>query len=123
MLPSTSSIELELIHAKEVVLQAKPNTQTLCDVIEALSPLRAAFVGLIKLMQIVLTMSVRTASYERSFSSLKRIKTYLQSSMGEERLTSLAVLAIERDFDMDVVINKVFCVRQTYSPVNFFCYC
>ncbi|KAH3874468.1 hypothetical protein DPMN_037712 [Dreissena polymorpha] len=37
----------------------------------------------------LLTMTATSASCERSFSSLKRIKTYIRSTMGEDRLTAL----------------------------------
>ncbi|CAK6975949.1 zinc finger MYM-type protein 1 [Scomber scombrus] len=38
-----------------------------------------------------------TASVERSFSALKRIKTYSRNRTGEERLSSLAVISIEAE--------------------------
>ena len=37
-----------------------------------------------------------TAEAERSFSTLKRIKTFLKNSMAEDRLTALAMLSIEK---------------------------
>ena len=37
-----------------------------------------------------------TATSERSFSTLKRIKTYLRNTMGEERLTGPALIAIHQ---------------------------
>ena len=43
------------------------------------------------LLQVLVTLPVTTATPERSFSTLKRLKTYLRSSMGDERLTSLAL--------------------------------
>jgi hypothetical protein len=52
---------------------------------------------------------VTVASAERSFSKLKLIKTYLRSSMSQERLNGLATLSIEKDMladiDVDVLIN------------------
>ena len=42
---------------------------------------------------------------ERSFSSLQRLKTYLHNSMGQERLSNLALLHIERDY-ANKVMNK-----------------
>nr|CAH7713145.1 unnamed protein product [Callosobruchus chinensis]CAH7732797.1 unnamed protein product [Callosobruchus chinensis]CAH7756156.1 unnamed protein product [Callosobruchus chinensis] len=42
-------------------------------------------------------MPVTVASCERSFSKLKLIKTYLRSTMGQERLSGLAILSIEGD--------------------------
>ncbi|XP_074291587.1 uncharacterized protein LOC141618388 [Silene latifolia] len=56
-----------------------------------------------------LTVPVTVASAERSFSKLKLIKTYLRSSMSQERLNGLAILSIEKellkDIDVDVIIN------------------
>ena len=37
------------------------------------------------------------ATVERSFSSLRRIKSYLRSTMSQDRLDDLAILNIERD--------------------------
>ncbi|XP_060844861.1 uncharacterized protein LOC132924512 [Rhopalosiphum padi] len=50
-----------------------------------------------KLLQIVATIPVSTASNERSFSNLKRIKIYLRKSMTEARLNGLAMMSIHRD--------------------------
>lgn len=49
------------------------------------------------LLLVLCTLPVTSCSSERSFSSLKRIKTYLRSSCGNERLTSLALMHIHRD--------------------------
>jgi hypothetical protein len=49
------------------------------------------------LLRIYLTLCVSVATCERSFSKLKLVKTYLRSQMSHSRLTSLAVLSIERE--------------------------
>ncbi|ESO11272.1 hypothetical protein HELRODRAFT_153341, partial [Helobdella robusta] len=41
---------------------------------------------------IVLTIPLATASNERMFSTLSRVKNYLRSSCGDERLSDLLVL-------------------------------
>ena len=43
------------------------------------------------------TVPVTVVLGEQSFSNLKLIKTYLRSTMNQERLTNLAILSIEQD--------------------------
>jgi len=47
--------------------------------------------------RILLTIPVTVASAERSFSKLKLIKTYLRSTMSQDRLNGLAMLSIEKN--------------------------
>ncbi|XP_028098568.1 uncharacterized protein LOC114298232 [Camellia sinensis] len=47
--------------------------------------------------RIVLTIPVTVASGERSFSKLKLIKSYLRSTMSQERFDGLAILSIAKD--------------------------
>ena len=49
------------------------------------------------LLRIFLTSSISVATCERSFSKLKLVKTYLRSQMSQRRLSSLAMLSIERE--------------------------
>ena len=55
-----------------------------------------------KLLTIVATLPITTASVERSFSTLRRIKTYLRNTTGENRLNGLAQLNIHRHINIDV---------------------
>lgn len=50
-----------------------------------------------RLVQLALTLPVGTASAERSFSAMRRIRNWLRSTMSQDRLSSLAVLNIESD--------------------------
>ena len=40
-------------------------------------------------------------SVERSFSTLKRMKTYLRNKNGEKRLTALALMVVHKDIRVD----------------------
>ncbi|XP_058185556.1 uncharacterized protein LOC131302772 [Rhododendron vialii] len=48
--------------------------------------------------RILLTIPVTVASAERSFSKLKLIKTYLRTTMAQERLSGLAMISIENEY-------------------------
>ncbi|XP_039045651.1 uncharacterized protein LOC120185532 [Hibiscus syriacus] len=47
--------------------------------------------------RVLLTIPVTVASAERSFSKMKLLKSYLRSTMSQERLNGLALIAIEND--------------------------
>ena len=59
-------------------------------------------------LRILGTLPVTSCECERSFSTLKRLKTYTRSSMGEERLNGLALMHVHHDIipNVDDVINK-----------------
>ena len=54
--------------------------------------------------RVLLTIPVTVASAERSFSKLKLLKSYLRSSMSQDRLNGLAMISIENAIldEMDV---------------------
>lgn len=56
-----------------------------------------AFPTVKKLLQILATLPVTTCSSERSFSTLRRLKTYLRNTIGSNRLNGLALLNVHRD--------------------------
>lgn len=62
----------------------------------------------VQILKLFLTLPTNTATCERSFSTLKRIKTYLRSTTGQDRLNSLAILYIHRnqEVDKDKVIKE-----------------
>ena len=63
-----------------------------------------------KLLKLVLTVPATTSSVERSFSVLKRIKAYNRNQTQEKRLSSLAIIAIEKERLQKLGQNKKdFC--------------
>ena len=55
------------------------------------------------LVYIMLTMPVTSTTAEQSFSVLRRLKTYVRTTMNNDRLSSLALMHIHRDFSVDLV--------------------
>ena len=60
---------------------------------------------------------------ERSFSALRRIKSYLRSTMSSERFAGLALMHLHSDVDIDIdevceanttdkCFNLVFCTNK-----------
>lgn len=64
------------------------------------------------LLQIFGTIPVTTSTPERSFSTLRRIKTYLRSTMGQARLKGLANIQKDRNIAIEDVIN-IFSRKKT----------
>jgi len=66
--------------------------------------------------RILLTIPVTVATAERSFSKLKLLKSYLKSTMLQDRLNVLVILSIESEvlelFDYKTRIND-FAVKKT----------
>ena len=54
------------------------------------------------LLHVLLTLPVSVATAERSFSTLRRLKTWLRSRMSEQRLTGLALMNVHRDQSISV---------------------
>lgn len=54
-----------------------------------------------KLLQILVTMPVSVATAERSFSSLKLVKSWLRTKMVEDRLNGLCLMYIHRDINVN----------------------
>ena len=58
--------------------------------------------GIYVAVKTLLTYPVSTCVAERSFSSMKRLKTPLRNTMSEDRLSSLSVLHIHKHKELDV---------------------
>eukprot|EP00731_Ephydatia_muelleri_P000596 Em0001g596a len=117
-----SDVSKDLV--KEMILLKKISLANLGDV--QLSPLQllnklhdvrleSLFPNICISLRIFCTLPVTVASAERSFSQLKRIKSYGRSTMAQERLHGLALLCIESELaktiDYDSIIDT-FAARK-----------
>ena len=105
---------------EEVVLRAElvrwfrrgsATTETSDDMVKNVGVARAMLLPNVAfLLKLLATIPVSNAEAERSFSALKRLKTYMRSVMGQDRLTGLALMHVhcEIEIDTEAVIDK-FC--------------
>ena len=69
----------------------------LLELYNFLLPHNRVFFRIHQAVKIGITLPVTSASSERSFSALRRIKTYLRQTMSDQRTSDLAVLTINRE--------------------------
>ena len=60
-----------------------------------------------KLLTIVLTSPVSSCTAQRSFSGLRRLKTYLRSRMSQERLNAVALMHVHKDVVEKIQIDEL----------------
>ena len=72
--------------------------------------LRGEYSEVEKLVRLLLVSPASSAEAERSFSALRRLKTWLHSTMTQLRLNSLAICHVHREdldlVDVDVLIEE-----------------
>ena len=71
-------------------------------------------------LKVLLTFSLSIASSERSFSKLKLIKTFYQSTIMDDRLSSLAIISIESDCAWSLDYNHaidVFAAEKAHNKL------
>lgn len=84
-----------------------------------------------KLLKIILAVS--SCTVERSFSTLRRLKTFLRSTMTQNRLNDIALLHVHRNEDIDIeqiansFINSTKLRQNTFfckqsNEINLFCF-
>ncbi len=99
-LPYPNTVEQEIecwrhkFHSEDGVLPA--------SALETLKTTQMSFFPNIQCMlKIFLTLPVTTCKCERSFSAMRRLKTWLRSSMSSERLTGLALMHVHQKVKLD----------------------
>ncbi|XP_077295458.1 zinc finger MYM-type protein 1-like [Arctopsyche grandis] len=76
-------------------------------------------------LKIIVTTPMTTAEPERCFSALNSIKSFLRNSMGQDRLTALAMISIEKEMIGEIpdfnrkVIDKFAELKNRRMEFNF----
>ena len=77
---------------------------------------RDMFPDAAKLVRLLLTFPASSATAERSFSALRRLKTWLRSTRGQARLNSAAVCHVHRDRVASVSADRVATAFISLNP-------
>lgn len=97
----------------------KVPSATIKDVAEILivknSSITTSIPDVVTAFKIFLTLPVTVASAERSFSKLKLIKSYLRSTMSQDRLSGLSILSIENERARKVDLSNIV---KTFAEQN-----
>ena len=85
--------------------------------------LHTCFPEVIKLLKLNAVIAVSSASAERSFSCLRRVKTYLRNRMGQESLASLSRISIQKDvlkeLENEGVLYRLITEKFIQKPRRF----
>ena len=69
--------------------------------------------NVITIIAILLTMPVSNATLKRSFSTMRRVKTFLRSTIKTERLAALALIQAYKDIPINVeAVIREFCSKK-----------
>ena len=60
-----------------------------------------------KLLRLFLTVPITTATSERAFSTLRRLLTYLRSTMTEQRLNNCMLLHVHKSLTYDLNLTEI----------------
>ena len=98
---SRAQLEAQLPLLRQLCDTEGINEITIHDVVRILGSLssaeRVAFSSVWTAMKLLLVMPATNASSERSFSALRRIKTYLRTTMTQQRLNNLMLLHVNKE--------------------------
>jgi len=111
-------------HFKSCAKQSTVSFKDVCDYLKSLSKAQQSFFSqVVVLVTLILVMPATNASCERSFSALRRIKTYLRSTMAQLRLNSLMVLHVHKELTDKLNILEVaneFVANKLEHRLNIF---
>ena len=103
-------------------LKAITTVRSLAEILKSSTLAMGMFSEVVKLLKIFLTIPVTIATAERSFSALRRLKTYLRSIMTQEQLNNVMLFHChkERSDCIDLIkIAKDFASTNDHR-ISFF---
>lgn len=114
--------QLKLFH-DNYSIEPSMSVHDVLQIVTGMSPAeKTLFSEVVKLVRLLLVMPATNAVSERSFSSMRRMKSYLRSTMSQERLNAIMVLHIHKDCTDDLNLKDIaneFCTRSDHHKQKF----
>ncbi|KAL1482594.1 hypothetical protein MTO96_033687 [Rhipicephalus appendiculatus] len=99
-IPSANAIETEFTLWLSKCCQIEEKDRPACALQALAMCNREFFPNIHRLLSILAALPVSTSTPERTFLTLRRLKSYLQNRMSNERLTGLALLSVHRQIEV-----------------------
>ena len=91
------------------------NLRTLCEVMCDVPSSKTLLCEVFNLLHIAITIPVTSATAKRTFSTLRRLKTFLQSSMSQQRLNHVMLLHIHKERTDNINLTVI---AKEFTAVN-----
>ena len=119
-------LTLRTFYGTEVAADEKPSVNSIKTALLALSTMQRKLLGaVVRLFQLLVTLPATNATSERSFSALRRIKSYLRSTMSQVRLNHLMILHYHQEMtdrlDLKCIANE-YIMKNESRRITFACY-
>ena len=108
-------LNLQMLHDLMPEGKVTERLSDITDQIKSLGPAQRLYAEVSKLIILLLVIPASSATAERSFSCLRRLKTYLRSTMGQERLNHILLLNVHQD-ETDLIDLK--SVARDFISLN-----
>ena len=92
------------------------NLRTLCEVMSDVGCSKSLLCEVFSLLRIALTIPVTSATAERAFSALRRLKNFLRSTMSQPRLNHVMILHIHKEttdkLDLTTIAREFVSINE-----------
>lgn len=114
-----TDFDLEELEAQLILLPSvvKENLESSFDICQKLAAesitINEIMSEVLKLVKLISIVPASAATAERSFSALRRLKTYLRTNMTQKRLTHLLLLTVHEPYtskiNLDLILKEFVC--------------
>ena len=99
----------DVIKTSSLSVKKVTNVRTIVQAMNESHIYKGMLLEVNKLLKLYLTFTVTSFTAERSFSSLRRLKTFLRNTMTSCRLNDLFLMYVHQDLTDSLDLCEIFC--------------